>query len=122
MIEFAKDYFSKFNPNPQRTKPIAIVGPSGVGKSTLIDRLMADSPDVFEFSISCTTRQPRPGEVDGKHYYFISSEEFIRRNEEGEFIEWAEVNGEYYGTSLEVVKDIAARGKICLLDIDVQGV
>ncbi|CAG9325216.1 unnamed protein product [Blepharisma stoltei] len=117
---FAREYFSKSSPTPS-LNPLALIGPSGVGKSTLIKALMNQFPGVFEFSISSTTRKPRGAEQNGVEYYFITKEEFKSKIEAGDFIEWAEVHENYYGTSKAAVEDIKSRGKICILDIDVQG-
>lgn len=97
-----------------------ISGPSGVGKTTIIDRLRSQDPDLL-YSISHTTRQKREGEVDGEDYYFVSKNEFETIRESGGFLEWAEVFGEYYGTSREVVEDALESNKDVLMDIDVQG-
>lgn len=107
----------------QSPKPNAIVvnGPSGVGKGTLINKLMADFPSMFGFSVSHTTRGPRPGEEDGKHYHFSTREIIEKMIADGEFIEHADVHGNIYGTSKGSVQDVIAAGKICILDIDVQG-
>jgi len=103
--------------------PLIICGPSGVGKGTLIDKVRAALPDRFGFSVSHTTRAPRPGEVDGVNYHFTELETMKRETEEnGKFIEFAHVHGNMYGTSKSAVEDVGKQGKICLLDIDVQGV
>ena len=102
-------------------RPVIITGPSGVGKGTLIKMLMSWRPDLFGFSVSHTTRQPRPGEVDGKDYHFITIQEMEERISRDEFIEYANVHGNYYGTSKRAVRDVGMQGKICILDIDVQG-
>lgn len=73
------------------------------------------------YSISCTTRAPREGEIDGVHYHFLSEKEFLTRRDEGAFAEWARVHGNYYGTPLEPVRKILAEGRDVLFDIDVQG-
>ena len=99
---------------------LVICAPSGAGKTTLARRLLAEFP-LLNFSISCTTRSPRPGEVDGKDYFFISKQEFELRRNQGEFIEWAEVHGNYYGTLRKTVEDALGRGEDLLFDIDVQG-
>ncbi|CAK7895105.1 guanylate kinase [[Candida] anglica] len=104
------------------SRPIVISGPSGTGKSTLLKKLFAEYPDKFGFSISNTTRQPRAGEVDGKDYHFTTVEDFKKAIEEKKFIEWAQFSGNYYGTSVKSVEDVAHTGKVCLLDIDMQGV
>jgi len=99
---------------------IVLSGPSGVGKSTLLKRVFAALPGM-RFSVSCTTRPPRDGEVDGRDYYFLSPEEFERRSRAGEFIEEARVFDRRYGTlRSEVMRHLAA-GVDVVLDIDVQG-
>jgi guanylate kinase len=70
-------------------------GPSGTGKSTLLTPLLAAHPDSFGFSVSHTTRAPRAGEVDGQHYYFVTKEEFMKRVDNGEFLEWAQFGGNW---------------------------
>lgn len=97
-----------------------ISAPSGSGKTTLVSQLMAKESNL-EFSISCTTRNPRGQEEDGKEYYFISREEFEARIAEGEFLEWAKVFDHYYGTSSRELARAEAAGKDLVLDIDVQG-
>ncbi|KIJ55586.1 hypothetical protein M422DRAFT_24156 [Sphaerobolus stellatus SS14] len=103
-------------------RPLVISGPSGAGKSTLISRLFLDHPDKFGFSVSHTTRNPRPGELDGKHYYFVTHDKFRELIDQEAFIEYAQFSGNYYGTSIMTVKDVAASGRRCLLDIESQGV
>ncbi|OAX35452.1 guanylate kinase [Rhizopogon vinicolor AM-OR11-026] len=102
--------------------PLVIFGPSGVGKGTLINRLMRDLPDSFGFSVSHTTRAPRPGERDGKEYHFTTPDNFKNLISDRAFIEHAQFSGNFYGTSFQAVKDVAATGKRCILDIDAQGV
>ncbi|KAK7679471.1 hypothetical protein QCA50_017525 [Cerrena zonata] len=97
-------------------------GPSGVGKSTLLQRLFADHPDKFGFSVSHTTRSPRPGEQDGKHYYFVTREKFQDLIKQNAFIEYAEFSGNFYGTSFMTVHQVSQGGRRCLLDIEAQGV
>lgn len=104
------------------SRPIVISGPSGTGKSTLLKKLFAEYPGKFGFSVSNTTRKPRPGEVDGKDYNFSTVDDFKQLIDEEKFIEWAQFSGNYYGTTIKAVKDVAEQGKICLLDIDMQGV
>ncbi len=84
-------------------KVFVITGPSGVGKGTLIEQLLERIPEL-ELSISATTREPRPGEVDGRDYFFLSPEEFRRRLEAGDFLEHASYSGNYYGTLREEVR------------------
>ena len=100
---------------------IILSGPSGVGKSTVIRRLLAEGGLPLHLSASATTRQPRPGERDGVDYYFWPPERFQKEIDEGGFLEWAEVHGRRYGTLRSEVDDWQARGCGVLLDIDVQG-
>ncbi len=97
-----------------------ISAPSGTGKTTLVRLLLSRFP-TLSFSISYTTRLPRPGEVDGQHYFFVSEKEFKRSIARGEMLEWAKVYGHYYGTPLHFVKEKIAAGKDVILDIDIQG-
>ncbi len=97
-----------------------ISGPSGAGKGTLLAELRKQRPDLG-LTVSATTRSPRPGEVDGTSYYFLSDEEFRRRIAAGEFVEWAEVHGHLYGTLVTEVKRLLAKGHSLVLEIDVQG-
>mmetsp|Transcript_25044 Transcript_25044/g.50594 ORF Transcript_25044/g.50594 Transcript_25044/m.50594 type:complete len:197 (-) Transcript_25044:462-1052(-) len=103
-------------------RPVVIAGPSGVGKGTLIELLRQKYPTHFGFSVSHTTRQPREGEENGVHYNFTTVETMKKEIDEGKFVEYAEVHGNYYGTSIEAVETVRSKGKICILDIDVQGV
>ncbi|WP_455477448.1 guanylate kinase [Bartonella sp. B41] len=93
--------------------------PSGAGKSTLCRLLLEEGQ--LDLSISVTTRKRRPSEVDGVHYHFISKKEFERKRDRDEFIEWAEVHGNYYGTLRENVKSVLNSGRDMLFDIDYQG-
>jgi guanylate kinase len=96
-----------------------ISAPSGTGKTTLCENLRA-TPD-FIYSVSCTTRPPRAGEVNGVDYHFLQPEDFQHRIERGEMLEYALVHGNYYGTLKETVKEALEQGTDVLLDIDVQG-
>lgn len=97
-----------------------ISGPSGVGKSTILKRLMADRDDIY-FSVSATTRQPREGESDGVHYHFTTVEEFQQLIADEALLEWAEYVGNYYGTPEKYVDQALQEGKNVILDIEVQG-
>ncbi len=101
-------------------KLIVIVAPSGTGKSTMIKRLRGDFPSLVE-SVSYTTRPMRKGEVHGESYFYISREDFIVKRDNEEFLEWAEVHGNFYGTSKKFVEDSLKNGKHLLFDLDVQG-
>ena len=125
--------------------PLVVCGPSGVGKGTIIQRFLQEQDETpttpsFGFSVSHTTRKPRPGEVHGVQYHFLSvsemehllfgssssTDEASTQREEtdttGYFLEWAKVHGNYYGTSWQAILQVQAKGQKCLLDIDVQGV
>ncbi|HZX28844.1 MAG TPA: guanylate kinase [Telluria sp.] len=97
-----------------------VAAPSGAGKSTLVNALLAQEPGI-KLSISTTTRQPRPGEQNGREYHFTTAEDFVKRAGEGEFLEWAEVHGNYYGTSRLMVEQQMKLGTDILLEIDWQG-
>uniref|UniRef100_A0A8C9ZQ30 Guanylate kinase n=1 Tax=Sander lucioperca TaxID=283035 RepID=A0A8C9ZQ30_SANLU len=130
-------------------RPVVLSGPSGAGKSTLMKRLMKDHEDVFGFSVSHTTRNPRPGEEDGKglntlpmllgatllpvaldsllmlhltDYHFTTKEAMQEGIDNGEYIENAEFSGNLYGTSKAAIEDVQAKNLICILDVDIQGV
>lgn len=103
-------------------KPLVMVvsAPSGAGKTTLCDRLITEF-DSITYSVSCTTRAPREGEIDGKSYFFLAQEEFDQRVRNGEFLEHAVVHGNHYGTLKETVYEALNAGRDVLMDIDVQG-
>ena len=96
-------------------------GPSGVGKGTLNAKLFAEFDDQIAFSVSATTRAPREGEIDGKHYFFISRQEFENRIANNDFLEHAEFAGNCYGTPVSYVNSLLEQGKNVILEIDVQG-
>lgn len=104
----------------QMTTVFIISAPSGSGKSTLVSRLLSRDPRL-RFSVSYTTRRARGNEKPGESYVYITREEFQRRIEEGEFLEYAEVFGNFYGTHREVLEQARAEGKDLILDIDVKG-
>lgn len=110
-------------PEAAVTPIVVLSGPSGSGKTTIVHRLLRESPVPLKMSISATTRPMRPGEVDGVHYYFLTQDEFDRRREAGEFLEYAEVHksGYWYGTLRSELDRIAREGAWALLEVDVQG-
>jgi guanylate kinase len=99
---------------------IILSGPSAVGKGTVIEALMKEYQNI-SYSISVTTRQARPGEEDGVDYFFVSKDKFDNMIENGEFIEWAKVHGNYYGTPKGYVEEAIASGRDVILEIDIQG-
>lgn len=110
---------------PKKTKShrsllVVISGPSGVGKSTVVRRLLEMSSDL-KMSVSATTRKPRPNEKHGKDYFFIGEDEFFDLEKRGLFIEWAKVHGLYYGTPKDFVESEIKKGKTVVVEVDVQG-
>uniref|UniRef100_A0A3Q4MMH4 Guanylate kinase n=1 Tax=Neolamprologus brichardi TaxID=32507 RepID=A0A3Q4MMH4_NEOBR len=103
-------------------RPVVCSGPSGVGKSTLLKKLMKEYEGVFGFSISHTTRKPRPGEQNGIDYHYVTRDVMQSGIDNGDFIESAEFSGNLYGTSKAAVQEVQSKNLICLLDIDMQGV
>ncbi len=101
---------------------LVFCGPSGIGKSTLIGRLMSDFPGRFGFSVSHTTRPSREGELNGVNYHFVDRKKMEQDIAEGKFLEYANVHENLYGTSFAAIQAVQETGKICVLDIDVQGV
>ena len=104
----------------QKGAILVLSGPSGAGKSTIINAA-SDEIGEYYFSISTTTRAPRQGEVHGREYFFVSREAFEEDIKAGNFLEYAEVHGNYYGTSLKPVREALEQGKLVIFDIDVQG-
>lgn len=103
-----------------RNNLIIFTGPSGVGKGTIVDKLFQELTDI-EFSVSCTTREKRPGETEGEDYFFISKDKFQLMIGADEFLEWAEFVGNFYGTPRAFVEETLKRGKDVFLEIEVQG-
>jgi len=97
-----------------------VTGPSGAGKGTLIKRLVERLPEL-EVAVSATTRQQRPGEVDGREYWFLSEEEFVRRVDAGGFLEHVQYVGGRYGTLASELDRIAAEGRVCVLELEIEG-
>lgn len=104
-----------------RPRPVVLAGPTAVGKGTISTYIREHFPDVW-LSVSATTRPPRPGEVDGRHYYFVSGEAFDALVARGDMLEWALVHGRHrYGTPRHAVEQAIADGRVPLLEIDLQG-
>jgi len=104
----------------QKGAILVLSGPSGAGKSTIINAA-SDEIGEYYFSISTTTRDPRKGEEDGRDYFFVTKESFEADIKSGNFLEYAQVHGNYYGTSLKPVREALEEGKLVIFDIDVQG-
>ena len=113
---------SSINPISGQREGIVLIlsGPSGTGKTTLCNGLKEKLPDL-RFNVSHTTRPPRENEIDGKDYYFISEKEFQTMRERGDFLEWANFNGNFYGTAFESIKKSRVNGHDIILELDVQG-
>lgn len=101
-------------------RPIVLTGPSGVGKGTLLKALLANHPELY-LSVSATTRLPREGEEHGVHYYFYSREQFEAAIAAGEFLEWAEFAGNYYGTPIAPIRTQLEMGRSIVLEIELAG-
>jgi guanylate kinase len=99
---------------------IVVSAPSGAGKSSICQRFLQACPEI-KFSISCTSREPRPNEINGKDYYFISRDEFQKRIDQNEFVEWIENYGQFYGTSIKSMEEFSEKDKDLLLDIEPRG-
>lgn len=106
--------------NEKKGAILILSGPSGCGKSTLLKEVYKDIDDYY-FSISTTTRAPRVGETNGIDYFFVTKEEFEKDIENGDFLEYAKVHDNYYGTSLKPINSALSEGKLVIFDIDVQG-
>ncbi|WP_410669272.1 guanylate kinase [Amycolatopsis sp. cmx-4-68] len=103
-----------------RHRLTVVSGPSGVGKSSVVGELRKLEPDIY-FSVSVTTRRPRPGEIDGAHYHFVDRAEFDAMVADGRLLEWAEFAGNRYGTPREPVEKALAEGRPAILEIELQG-
>jgi guanylate kinase len=108
-----------FSPSSPDGRLIVVSGPSGVGKSTVL-RALGELVD-FGFSVSATTRDPRPTEVDGIHYHFVSRDRFLEMIDGGELVEWAEYGGHLYGTPIESVREARLASDVVVLDIELEG-
>ncbi|KAF1350844.1 P-loop containing nucleoside triphosphate hydrolase protein [Delphinella strobiligena] len=115
-------FSTRMAPTTQTRRPIVISGPSGSGKSTHLNRLLKEFPDRYGFSISHTTRAPRGSEQNGVEYHFVTKDDFLKLVDAGGFIEHAQFGSNYYGTSVQSVKDVAQQNRTCILDIEMEGV
>lgn len=118
---YAKEYFRPFNPTPLRGKPFILVGPSGVGKDTLLQAVFKKFEGIFEKKISYTTRPEKKIEKNKSNYYLISREEFQKKIDKGDFVEYKEINGHLYGTCSKEIKRINDAGRIPIIEVDVKG-
>jgi guanylate kinase len=109
------------NPMPPRSLLLVVSAPSGAGKTTLCERLLGEFHSSMIYSVSCTTRAPREGEMDGQNYFFITEDAFRKKLAAGEFIEHASVHGHLYGTLKTFIDRGFSSGRDVLMDIDVQG-
>ncbi|KAA8632761.1 hypothetical protein SMACR_01050 [Sordaria macrospora] len=107
---------------PPDRRPVVISGPSGVGKGTLFKLLFERHPDTFTLSVSHTTRGPRPGEKDGVDYHYVTKEAFEELKAKGGFVESAQFGSNFYGTSKATIEEQSAKGKVVVLDIEMEGV
>ncbi|KAK0715573.1 guanylate kinase [Lasiosphaeris hirsuta] len=107
---------------PPNRSPIVISGPSGVGKGTLYNLLFERNPETFTLSVSHTTRGPRPGEENGTHYHFVTKEGFASLKNNGGFVESAQFGDNFYGTSKATIEEQTRKGKVVVLDIEMEGV
>lgn len=99
---------------------LIVAAPSGTGKTTLLKRILKDNSDLV-YSVSSTTRKPRPDEINGVDYFFISDEEFLEKKDKGFFVEWEKVYDYYYGTDKNFVEETINNGKSILIEVDVNG-
>lgn len=103
------------------SRPLVFVGPSGIGKGTIERFLMEKYPGHFQLSVSHTTRKAREGEVDGVHYYFTDRETMEKEIKDGKFLEFCEIHGNLYGTSIMAIEKVQNSGKVCILDVNIDG-
>jgi len=106
---------------PSSYKPLVVVGPSGVGKGTLLEYLTKKFNNTFVRAVSHTTRGKRQNEVDGVHYHFVTKDEFEKKIQQNCFLEFANIHGNMYGTSFQSIKDVESKKQICILEKDFQG-
>ena len=104
-----------------KLRPLVFVGPSGIGKGTIEKKIMEKHPERFAFSVSHTSRAPRPGEVDGVAYHFTTREKMEQEIKEGKFLEYCEIHGNLYGTSIAAIRTVIDSGKICIIDVNIDG-
>ncbi|EGR29211.1 hypothetical protein IMG5_160910 [Ichthyophthirius multifiliis] len=123
VYEYCREFFSFYNIDKDKIifDPLIISGPSGVGKGTIIKQLLKEYPNIFDFSISYTTRKAQQNETDGIEYFFVSKEEFEKEIRNQSFIEYCIFQGEYYGTHKGKLQSIIQSQKIAILEIDIEG-
>ncbi len=119
-MKILQNIINEYKKNIKKGKVVVISAPSGTGKTTVCKKLLQQNPNMV-FSVSYTTRQKRPSEVDGKDYHFVTEEEFKKLIKQDKFVEWAKVYNHYYGTPKQPLIKAISSGKDILLDIDVQG-
>ncbi len=119
-MRLSQDYGAQGQNSMRLGTALVLSAPSGAGKTTLVKKLLKEFPN-FGFSISCTTRTPRPNETDGKDYHFLTKQQFEEQRIQGNFAEWAAVHGNFYGTPLKPLQTLFGQGRDVLLDVDVQG-
>lgn len=122
LFKYTKEHFTKYCDNyKEKNRIVVIVGPSGVGKGSLISKLKEDLGDKISFLVSHTTRERKENEVDGKDYHFVSQETFLQMINNDEFLEYNIFGEDYFGTKKSEVYDISAQDKICVMEIDING-
>lgn len=122
LIKFGSLFFTSLRDGAMGPSPIVIAGPPGVGKTTLIKTLMGRFPSIFSLPVPHTSRSIRDGEIDGVHFNFVNKFSIEDGSRKGEFIEWSQAKAVVYGTSFKAVQKERAQGKVCILDIDLEGV
>jgi guanylate kinase len=115
---YAKEYFHPFNPTPLKEKPFILVGPSGVGKNTLLEEVFKKYEGIFEKKVTYTTRPQKKIEKNQANYYLISKAEFLKKIESKDFVEYREINGYLYGTCKKELMRINDAGRIPIIEVD----
>lgn len=119
ILKYAVSYFAGLRTNGGSGFPVlTITGPAGVGTSSLVKLLMERNPDAFQYHVETTTRAPKPGEVNGKHFEFVTTEQFNAMIANNEFLTYRQVYQNQYGSTIKAIEKVRARNKICILDVD----